>query len=218
MEGRRLAPSDDMVSEASREALVLPFIFLTVSLLGGFRMAPDGTVRFIPPPLITLVLAVMLLGLLVRSGALAGERLMSAARRPLENLSGVIVLATLFAAAAQVFNAVTPEAGLLRLIFNAFFFLLLWNTLAAQPDATRLHRSLFVVLGSAFVAKYILLAALYEPEGGLMKRVATTVLEGVTLGTVEYQPHATVTGYVCFFTVGLYFVGVILLPRDPARS
>ena len=39
-----------------REALALPCLFLTVALLGGLRLGAD--VRLVPPPLITLVLAV----------------------------------------------------------------------------------------------------------------------------------------------------------------
>ena len=73
---------------AAREAFVLPAMFLTVALLGGLRVA--HTVRLVPPPLIALVLAMMLLGALVRSGALAPDRLMNAQRAPLENVSGNI--------------------------------------------------------------------------------------------------------------------------------
>ena len=51
-----------------REAIVLPVIFLTVALLGGFRAAT--TVKLVPPSLTALVLAVLLLGLLARSGAI----------------------------------------------------------------------------------------------------------------------------------------------------
>ena len=50
-------------------SLVLPFIFLTVALLGGLRVsAEDHAFVFVPPPLITLVLAVLLMLLLVRGG------------------------------------------------------------------------------------------------------------------------------------------------------
>ena len=80
-----------------REAVVLPAIFLTVVLCGGFRMAATSgwsTVADGARP------GVLLVGLLVRSGA-SRDR---AARRhapALENISGGIVLATLFAASAH---------------------------------------------------------------------------------------------------------------------
>ena len=74
----------------AREAFVLPFLFLTVALLGGVRLA--DRIVLLPPPLFTLVLAFLLVGVLVRSGALAPERLMSAARPPLANISGAVVI------------------------------------------------------------------------------------------------------------------------------
>ena len=48
-----------------REALVLPCLYLTVVLLGGLRLGAE--VRLVPPPLVALVLAVLLVGALVRS-------------------------------------------------------------------------------------------------------------------------------------------------------
>lgn len=51
-----------------REAIVLPAIFLTVVLCGGFRLAAD--VKLVPPSLTALVLAIPLIGLLVRSGTI----------------------------------------------------------------------------------------------------------------------------------------------------
>jgi hypothetical protein len=44
------------------------------------------------------------------------------------------------------------------------------------------------------------------------------LLEGVTLGGLTYQSPAPVTGYVAFFTILLFLVGLILLPlREAAR-
>ena len=171
---------------------------------------------FLPPPLIALILAALLIGLLIRTGTLAPDRLMRSDRSALENLSGAIVLATLFAATAQVFNLVTPETGLLHFIFTSFFLLLLWNTLAAQPDRPRLLRSLAVLFGGAFILKYIVLASLYDEQGGWAKRVLMTLLEGVTLGGLQDQSPAALTGYVAFFTLALYLIGVMLLPSDVA--
>jgi hypothetical protein len=68
-----------------------------------------------------------------------------------------------------------------------------------------------VVFGFAFGLKYIVLAALYDPEGGLAKRVLTTLLEGVTLGSIDYVADAPVTGYVAFATLVLYMIGLYLL-------
>src|SRR5690606_29211212 len=84
-------------------------------------------------------------------------------RAPLENASGVTVLLALLVATAQVFTLLTPDSGLFAFVFTAFFALLLWNTLAADPDRPRLLRSLAVVLGGAFLLKFVVLAALYNP-------------------------------------------------------
>jgi hypothetical protein len=202
----------------AREAFTLPLIFLTVALLGGFRSAGIQGMRFLPPPLIALILATLLIGLLIRAMALAPDRLLRSDRAPLENLSGTIVLGALFAASAQVFNLMTPESGLLHFIVTVFFILLLWNTWAARPDRSRLLRSLAVLFGGAFVLKYIVLASLYDPQGGLTKRVLATLLEGVTLGGLQYEPPAAMTGYIAFFTLGLYLIGVTLLPRGSTRG
>jgi hypothetical protein len=206
-------------SAAVREAIVLPLLFLTVALGGGFRMAASGQLVFLVPSLMALVLSLLLVGVLFRSGALVPDALMHASRPALGNVSGALVLASLFAAGAQVFNTITPEAGLLQFVFNVFFLLLLWNTIAARPDRRRLLHSLLVLFGGAFLLKYVVLGALYDPQGGLTKRVLTVLLEGVTLGGLTYQTPAPVTGYVAFFTILLFLVGLILLPlREPPRA
>ena len=196
----------------AREAFALPLVFLTVALAGGFRAAPGGAIQFLPPSLISLVLALLLLGVMVRGGVLIPERLLNESRGALENISGGVVLATLFAASAQVLNSLTPESGLLHLAFNVFFAALFSNTLAAGPDRSRLLRSLLVVFGWALVLKYVLLEALYDPGGGLTRRLATYLLEGASLGTLEHRPVGPVTGYVAFSTLVLYLIGLVLLP------
>ena len=126
----------------TREAFVLPLLFLTVALLGGVRVA--DRIVLLPPPLFTLVLAFLLVGVLVRSGALAPERLMSAARSPLANISGAVVIVTAFVAATQAFNVAIPESGLPRLLFSVFLLVLLINTLrrvaGSRPRAAQRAR------------------------------------------------------------------------------
>jgi hypothetical protein len=196
----------------ARESFVLPGIFLTVALLGGLRIAED--VRLMAPSLMAMVLAMLLLGCLVRGRALAPDRLMNAGRGALENLSGFVVLLTLFAACAQVFNLVTPETGFLFLLFSGFFLVQLLTTLAAVRERVPLLQALAVLLGGAFVIRFIGLEALYAQDGGTLKRVLTALMEGVTLGAIEYRAHAPATGYVAFFTLALFVAGVILLPFD----
>ena len=127
-------------------------------------------------------------------------------------------LCSLLAATAQVFTLVTPATGLLAFVFTTFFALLLWNTLAVEPDRRQLLRSLLVVFGGAFVLKFVVLAAIYEPQGGLLRRVMLTLLEGVSLGTLGFVPDGAATGYLAFVTLGLYFVALIMLPADRSQS
>jgi hypothetical protein len=203
---------------AAREALVLPALFLTVAGAGGLRVAPGGGMSFVPPPLVTLVLAVLLLGVMARAGLLIPTGLLGDHRTGLENASGAVVLLALFAASAQLFTCLTPDAGVLRLVFNLFFLFLLWNTLAAQPDRTRLLRSLLVVFGWAYVVRYVALAALADPQAGWTRRLLTVLLEGATSGPIEGEPTAPLAGYVAFATVALYMIGLVLLPRPAATT
>ena len=57
----------------------------------------------------------------------------------------------------------------------------------------------------------MLLASLYSAEGGWLKRVAGTLLQGVSLGTLDAPSFAPATGYISFFTLTLYVAGLILL-------
>ena len=120
-----------------RESFVLPCLFLTVALLGGLRLgAPGVDVRLVPPPLVSLVLAV----LPARSARplarlRAGPSHRAIIARPLENVSGGVVLLTLFAASAQTFNLLTPDTGLLHVLVSVFFLVQLLTTLTAS--ATR---------------------------------------------------------------------------------
>jgi hypothetical protein len=192
-----------------REAFVLPCLFLSVVLLGGLRLGPS--VRLLPPPVISLLLAMLLLGSLVRTTVIRPERLMHQGRTSLENLSGLAVLLTAFAASAQAITLVTPETGLLHVLVSVFFCVQLLTTLAAARDRTAMLRSLAVLLACAFALRFIALESLYAPGRGLLKRVMTTVLEGVTLGSLEYEPVGAATGYVAFVALTLYLVGVVMI-------
>jgi len=198
------------------EAFYVPLIMLTVTLLGGLRVAER--VILMPPPLAGLVLAMLLLGILIRSGALAPERLMSAERSAVANLNGLVVLIATFLASAQAFNLATPESGLPRLLVSVFLFVLLLNTMAASSDRIRTLRSLAVTFGSAFVLKFIVLAAISDPAGGRLKRILLVMLEGLTLGTLTQDTLHPITGYLAFFTFVLFVVGLSLLPVRPQLS
>jgi hypothetical protein len=199
-----------------REAFILPGIFLTVTLLGGLRVA--DSVRLLPPTLTSIVLAVVLISAMVRSHLLAPAALLHSDRQPLENLSGLVVLVTLLSASAQIMNLVIPERGLLHFAFAVFLFVQILSISAARIDRPGMLRSLYVLLGAAFILRFIILESLYAADGGTLKRVLTALMSGVTLGGIEYQPHAAVTGYVAFITLALYVTGLVLLPAHAFRG
>ena len=194
---------------AAREAVYLPFLLLTVTLLGGVRLGPH--VAMIPPSLFSLVLAVLLIGVLIKSRALVPEQLMNARRGPVPNLNGGVVVATLFVASAQVFNLVTPDFGLPRIIVDLFLLALLLNTFAAAPSRGSVLRSLAVVFGSAFMLKFILLAALSDPAGSRLKRALVVLFEGATLGAVTQDVLHPAAGYLAFLTIALFLAALSLL-------
>ena len=220
---REVATVDKRSSEihssdhASRnQALVsywaLPLIFLTVALLGGLRVsADDHAFIFLPPPLITLVLAVLLMLLFVRGDLIELRSWLASHHPPLRNVSHIWLLLTLFFASAQAFNSVLPERGLFHWFFSFFFLWTLWNNQFSSFDARRLLRSLVVLFGTAFVLKHMLLASLYSPDGGWLKRLTGALVQGVSLGTLDAPMFAPATGYVSFFTLGLYLAGLVLM-------
>jgi hypothetical protein len=197
-----------------REAFALPLLLLTAALLGSLRMGVDGSLAFVGPTLLSLVLAVMLAGLLMRSGIVAPGLLVGPGRTALANLNGLAVIITLLFAAAQLFTMLTPEAGLLNLLFNAFFVAMLWTTAAARPDGARLLRSLLVVFGWALVLRFVLLNGLAAPDGSVARRLFAAALEGLTLGALGLTHHGPATGYAAFLMLALFFVALLLMPSS----
>jgi hypothetical protein len=194
-----------------REAIVLPVVFLTVLMLGGLRIA--DTTALVPPSPYVLLLGLLLVRVIVQSGALAPEQLLASSRSLLANLNGAVVLGTLWAAAAQALAALMPESGVPRLAFSVFFLVLLLNTVAASPDRQRLLRSLAVTFGAAFVLKFVLLHGLSTPGEGGVKRALQALLDGVTLGALIQEVPHPVTAYLALMAVGLFLIGVLLLPH-----
>jgi hypothetical protein len=199
--------------------ILLPTVFLLVVLLGGLRVgAETHAFIFLPPPLITLVLAVLLMLLFAR-GRLIEFREWVSSDHPLPtNISHALTLLALFFASAQALNSVLPERGLLHWLFSFFFLWTLWNNQFAGFDARRLLRSLMVLFGTAFALKHMLLASLYAPEGGWLRRLGGVLLEGISLGTLDTESFAPATGYLSFFTLALYVAGLVLLTPAPHRE
>lgn len=195
---------------ATREAIVLPMIFLTVVLIGALR--PGAQVIVVPPSLASLVAGMVLFALLVRSGTLDPGQLLHAARPPIANLNGMAVLLTAFVASAQLVTTLVPESGVPALITWVVVASLFIQALAIGPDRPRLLRGLLVTFGAAFTLKFIILAAISTPADGRFARALQLLFEGVTLGGMTQRtPHAA-EGYLAFVAIVLYLVGVAFLP------
>jgi hypothetical protein len=196
---------------AFREAIVLPLVFLTVALIAGTE--PGARLALVPPSLFSLVLATMLIAALIRAGALAPARLLHGSRALVANANGAIVLAALFAASAQVLAMVTPRSGLPLFFADVFLFVLLLNTLVMEPDRVRLLRSLAVTLGSALLLKFVVLSALSSPASRTT-RVLVALFDIATFGSITQAPQTPAAGYLAFFSIALYLIGIALLPSS----
>lgn len=199
--------------------ILLPTIFLFVALLGGVRVA-GGTraLVFLPPPLVALILAALLMLLFARGRLIQIEAWLNPAHAPAVNIAHALTLLALYFAAAQSFNSVLPERGLPYVVFALFFIWSLWNNLFAPFDARTLLRSISVLFATAFVVKHFLLARLFGADRSLLERLTGTLVEGVTLGAISAPMFAPATGYLSFFTLALFLLGLFLLPRAPALN
>jgi len=188
--------------------IVLPTLLLSAGLLGGLRI--DGQTRqfiFIAPPLVTLLLAILLTSLFLRVGAIDLRHWLTIEQPMLTNVSHLLTLIALFFASAQAFNSVLPENGLLHWMFSFFFLWTLWTSQFSIFDPRRLLRSLVVLFGTAFVLKHLVVAGLYAPEGGWLRKLASTLLQGIAIDVPAFAPA---TGYISFFALVLYVAGLWL--------
>ncbi|MEP7074909.1 MAG: hypothetical protein ABI878_03795 [Acidobacteriota bacterium] len=199
--------------------LLVPAALLTVTLLGGIRLAEvDNAFRFLRPALICLVFAVILLVLFVRGHLIELSGWFSEELSVLQNLANACVLITLFTASTQIFNSLLPEGGLPFWIVGFCFFWTLWNDLFLDFDARRLLRSLGGLLALGFFVKYLLLQNLTAPssENWLKAIFENPAKEAFTL-VLDLPRYSSLTGYLQFFTVGLFLLGLFLIPRTTKR-
>jgi hypothetical protein len=193
-----------------REAVVLPLVFLSIVLAGSLR--PGAQITMAAPSLGSLIAGMVLIALLVRSGALDPHRLMHPARPAIANVNGLSVLVTAFVASAQMITMLVPESGVPALIAWIVLASLLVQALDIGPDRSRLLRGLMVTFGAAFTLKFIVLATLSSPAEGRMARAIQLLFEGVTLGGVSQRTPHPAEGYLAFVTIVAYLTGVAFLP------
>ena len=198
---------------AIRNYLFLPFIFLTVALLGGLRLSEEtSTFLFLKPPLICLIFASVLLILFFRANLIKLNGWFSESFSTLTNFAHASVLLTLFAASAQVFNSLLPESGLPFWTLAFCFFWTLWNNLFADFDVKKLLQSLGGLFGLAFVVKYLILANLTAPTSeSWIQGIVQNPSKEVFTWILDLPKYSSGTGYIQFFTLVFYLIGLFLL-------
>jgi hypothetical protein len=200
--------------------VILPVVFLAVTLLGGMRLgAADNAFIFLKPALICLVFAAVTMVLFFRAGLISLGAWLSENIPTLQNAANAAILLTMFTATVQLFNSLLPERGLPFWIVGFCFFWVLWNNLFLGFDTQRLLRSLGALFGMAFVVKYLVLANLTAPEGTswLQRIIENPGREAFTwlLDLPKYSPG---TGYIQFFTLILYLIGLYLTPNSTRQN
>lgn len=200
--------------------IFLPLIFLTVALLGGLRLsATDGAFIFLKPPLVCLIFASVLLVLFFRTNLLKLEGWFSESFSTVQNIANGMVLLALFFASTQIFNSLLPEKGLPFWVFAFCFFWTLWNNLFVEFQGKRLLQSLGSVFAFAFVSKYLILAYLTAPTSESWWR---GILENPTQEFFTFlfdlPRFSAGTGYIQFFAVIFYLLGLFLLPPIIVKS
>ena len=194
--------------------IFLPLVFLTTALLGGLRLSEaDNALIFLKPPLICLIFAVVLLVLFFRSGLLKLEGWFSESFPTLQNIANGTLLLTLFFASTQIFNSLLPEKGLPFWVFAFCFLWTLWNNLFVEFQGRKLLQSLGSVFGLAFIAKYLILTYMTAPASESWWR---GILQNPTQEFFTYlfdlPRFAAGTGYIQFFAVIFYLLGLFLMP------
>ncbi len=92
--------------------VLLPFLFLTVALMGGLRIGVENSeFLFVRPALICLVFGVVLMVLFFRARLLKLESWFSEDFTAVENIANAAVLISLYAAAVRSLIRCCPKPG-----------------------------------------------------------------------------------------------------------
>ena len=134
-------------SDTGRMRMLLALLF-AAGLLGGLRIGESEI--WVPPPLATLVLAALMLGVLNRHGTISLRRLLYSSRSAIDPYGLLMILAIVFAS-AQAFHVAIPAGFLSWLVYLPFLLLLVaLNTRLIAADHARMLWTLVVILGAAF--------------------------------------------------------------------
>lgn len=194
--------------------LLLPALFLSVSLLGGLRFALDGSLVFVVPPLACLIFGALTLVLFVRAGMIDIGAWFSESAPTLGNISHAGIMLVFYMALVQVYNSLLPEEGLPFWIVGFCFFWTLWNAAFAEYDSRRLVQSLGGLFLLAFIVKYMFLLNLTpESSGSWSEYLSAGKIAKEAAGYLLSLPgYGSATGYAQFFVLVLFGFGLFLLP------
>jgi hypothetical protein len=186
-----------------KNLIFLPLLFLFVTLLGGLRFRfEDSAFLFLKPQLICLILASILLVAFYRAEFF--RHWFSEEFSLLKNVANGFVLLTLFTATVQIFNSLLPEKSIAFWIVAFCFLWSLWTNLFAELSANKLFISLSSLFGLAFIVKYFLLANLVSNNETWTQKIFSEV----SAGLLDLPKFASGTGYVQFFALAIYIIGV----------
>ena len=181
--------------------------------------AADGAFVFLKPALICLIYASILIVLFFRANLIKLDGWFSEKISTLKNIANAAVLFSLFAASAQVFNSLLPERGLPFWIIGFCFFWTLWNNLFAEFDTRRLIKSLGGLFGLAFVVKYLVLANLTAPTSeSWWQGIVQNPTQNAFTWLLDLPRFSAGTGYIQFFALVFYLLGLFLLSPVSAAS
>lgn len=211
----RRKPHDSTSQAALRTYIFLPAIFLAVTLLGGLRFgAVDNALVFLKPALICLIFATALIVLFVRAGLIDLHGWFSEDIPTMQNAANAGVLLTLFAASTQIFNSLIPEKGLTFWVIGFCFLWTIWNNLFLDFNTKKLLRSLGGMFALAFFAKYLILANLTtQGDAGWLQRIFENPGKEAFTWLLDLPRYSSATGYLQFFALALYLLGLYLTPR-----
>ena len=142
------------VGHAGRMKTLLAWLF-AVGLLGGLQIGESEI--WLAPPLFTLVLAALMLGVLNRHGTISLRRLLYSSRSAVD-LYGLLVILVIVFASAQAFHVTIPAGSPSLLVYLLFLLsLLALNTRLIAADHARMLWTLVVIFGAAFTVTFVLL-------------------------------------------------------------
>jgi hypothetical protein len=177
--------------------------------------AAGNAFLFLKPPLVCLIFASILLILFFRANLLKLNGWFSENFSSTKNLANGCVLLALFFASTQIFNSLLPEQGLPFWVVAFCFFWTLWNNLFAEFDTKRLVQSLGGMFALAFVVKYLFLANLTAPASkSWIQGIFENPTQEAFTWLLDLPKFSSATGYIQFFTLVFYLIGLFLLKPE----